>query len=148
MGYFYFRNYPKDVMAKGVNKEFMRTLAHSILPHVYVLSAWEEHDGKFGKVTNMGRSIDVAEHLYSSGNCIPVVPDLTIAWNQVYPRSPEFWLEYRVQLMSRCDVALCVGSDADLAEKELSEASRIGLPVFYTGEDLQNWITTAKENNE
>ena len=144
MGHFYFRNYPQDVMSPGVNKGFMRTLAHHILPHVYILSAWEEPDDNHW----LGRSIDVAESLYLSGNCIPVVPDLILAWHLKYPRELEFWLEYRVQLMSRCDVVLCVGSDSDYAKGELSEALRIGIPLFYTGEDLQNWITTSRESNE
>lgn len=144
MGAFYFRNYSEDIMTDGVDKAFMRTLAHFVLPHVYLIGAWDE----VNQTVKSNRVIDVADELYTSGVCLPVVPDLLLMWHRRHPHPDEFWLEYELQIMKRCDAVLVVGDNESLASDELLEAHRIDLPVFYTQEDLHNWITVAEEVNE
>ena len=131
-------------MADGVDKDFMRTLAHFVLPHVFVVGVWEGLNAS----VKANRVIDVAEELYTTGICLPVVPDTLLLWHRRHPHTDEFWLEYELQIMKRCDAVLAVGDGIVVESLEVAEAHRLEMPVFYTQEDLHNWITVVEDENE
>jgi hypothetical protein len=140
MGDFVLRNYSEDIMAEGVNKEFMRTLAHILLPHVYVIGPYHRDNID----DNYQDAIDLAEELYTSGICLPVIPVLTCGfWNQKYPNSTEFWNEYCFQVMKRCDAVLVF--EAYESIEEIKEAERLEMPIFYGMESLEEWTENGAE---
>lgn len=140
MGDFVLRNYSEDIMAEGVNKEFMRTLAHILLPHVYVIGPYHRHNIE----DNYQDAIDLAEELYTSGICLPVVPMLTCGfWNEKYNHSTEFWNEFCFQVMKRCDAVLVF--EAEGAIDEITEAERLEMPIFYGMQSLEEWTENGAE---
>ena len=143
MGDFHLRNYSEDIMAEGVNKEFMRTLAHILLPHVYVVGTAIHSDSE----ENVNIAIDVADELYTTGICLPIIPALTYYWEKRHPRGYEFYNEYCFQIMKRCDAVFVdeVAEGADWHIDELAEAQRLGLPIFWSTGDLQNWVEDGAE---
>ncbi len=136
---FHLRNYSEDILVEGANKEFLRTLAHLVLPHVYIAGPYVHEDFE----ENCNDAIDIAEELYTSGICLPVIPLLTYKWHDRHQHSTEFWNEYCFQILKRCDAVLVHDSESSLGTvDEVTEAERLGIPVFYMLDDLNAWVET------
>jgi hypothetical protein len=136
------RNYSEDILAEGANKEFLRTLAHLVLPHVYIAGPYVHED--FDE--NCNDAIDIAEELYTSGICLPIIPLLTYKWHARHQHSSEFWNEYCFQILKRCDAVLVHDAEGSLGTiDEVVEAERLGIPVFYMMDDLSAWVETGDE---
>ena len=136
------RNYSEDILAEGANKEFLRTLAHLVLPHVYIAGPYVHED--FDE--NCNDAIDIAEELYTSGICLPIIPLLTYKWHARHQHSSEFWNEYCFQILKRCDAVLVHDAEGSLGTiDEVVEAERLGIPVFYLMDDLSAWVETGDE---
>lgn len=54
-------------------------------------------------------------------------------------RDYEFWLEYDLRLIERCDAVYRVAGDSPGADREVAHAQRIGVPVFSELSNLLKW---------
>jgi hypothetical protein len=114
----------------------MRTLGHILLPHVYISAPVVGINPE----NNVKHAIDIADELYTSGVCLPVVPQLQYFWNKFHPHDDTFWDEMNYQILKRCDALLAFGEDEFPQDMELvEEAERIGIPVFYSTDELTDW---------
>jgi hypothetical protein len=139
---FHLRNYSEDIVAEGVNKEFLRSLAHVVLPHVYIAGPYVYEDFE----ENCNAAIDMAEELYTTGVCLPVIPSLTYYWQQRHQHSAEHWNEYCFQVLKRCDAVLVYDSESSTGTIDVvEEAERIGIPVFYMLDDLTTWVESDED---
>jgi nucleoside 2-deoxyribosyltransferase len=80
-------------------------------------------------VENTHKMIKVADELVSRGLC-PVIPTLNLLWHIVTPRPPEFWYEYDLEILARCDAVLRLPGESVGADREVKEAHKLGIPVF------------------
>ena len=73
---------------------------------------------------------------------LPVIPHVNILIDMLEPNTPEFWYEYDLGLLRRCD-AIYVCPDSLTAEstgvtREVAYAAKHGIPVYYTMVDAKD----------
>lgn len=86
-------------------------------------------------VINTHNAMRVAEILIEHG-CIPIIPHLSLFWHLVYPHPIEFWYDYDLKILERCDCLLRLGGESKGADKEVIYAKSKGIPVFTTLQDI------------
>jgi nucleoside 2-deoxyribosyltransferase len=104
-------------------------------PLVYVAAPYTRPD----PVKNTNKAIRVAAELVDEGVVTPFVPHLTLLWHLVDPRPLDFWYEYDVATLARCDAVLRLPGDSTGADREVAYAERKGIPVFTERDDLFKW---------
>lgn len=70
----------------------------------------------------------------------PVAPLLTHFADIVRPRPYDDWMKSDLALVAKSDVILRLPGISPGADKEESEALRLGIPVCYSFEMLENWL--------
>jgi len=76
-----------------------------------------------------GRPVNIAGKVFSVAGATP--NELTHA----------DWLKVDFEFIRRCDAVLRLPGESVGAEAEIAEAKRLGIPVFYSGEELIAWAT-------
>jgi nucleoside 2-deoxyribosyltransferase len=104
-------------------------------PLVYVAGPYTSPD----PVENTHNTIRLASELIDEGLVTPVVPHLTLLWHAVTPRPIEFWYEYDVAILNRCDAVYRIDGESRGADMEVDFANAAGLPVFRTRDELREW---------
>ena len=87
---------------------------------------------------NVREAIRWADHLLRCG-FTPFVPHLTHLWELVSPKPYEEWLAYDFEWLVMCNAVLRLSGESPGADREVAEAERLGIPVFYTVTDLMVW---------
>ena len=75
----------------------------------------------------------------------PVIPHMnTPLWDGLC--SQEFFLEGTLELSRRCDILIAMPSwkTSEGSIGEIAEAKRMNKPVFYSIEELNQWLTNQK----
>src|SRR5450759_2183999 len=85
-------------------------------PLVYIAGPYSKPD----LIQNIYDSIQEAEVLLAEGLAVPHIPHLTAMWHLVKPHAIEFWYEYDLVILARCDAVLrlpgaSTGADAEVA---------------------------------
>jgi hypothetical protein len=133
---FSLRNFSEDILNPNVDRLFMRTLGHILLPHVYISAPFVDVNPE----RNVNYAIDLADELYTTGVCLPVIPQLQYFWNKLHSHDDTFWDEMNYQILKRCDALLAFDEPDFPQDMELvEEAERIGIPVFYSTDELTDW---------
>ncbi len=104
-------------------------------PLVYIAGPYTHPD----PVQNTHEVIRVAAELVDKGLVTPFVPHLTLLWHLVDPRPLDFWYEYDVAMLARCDALLRLPGDSTGADREVAFAKERGLPVFTKQDELAEW---------
>jgi len=137
---FYIRNFSEDILNPNIDRHFMRTLGHLLLPHVYIAGPYIDANHE----QNVEYAINLADELYSSGICLPIVPHLHYYWYRLHPHDIGFWDEMHYQIMKRCDAVLAFDAPNSVFDlEEIVEAERLGIPVFYSTDELTTWKESA-----
>jgi hypothetical protein len=109
-------------------------------PKIYVASPYTQGD----QALNVRLNIDMANRLVTAGY-VPYCPLLTHFWHMLFPRPYQDWLDMDNQWLPFCDAVLRLKNHPDTgqllppstgADGEEDLAIRIGLPVFYSLEEL------------
>lgn len=56
-----------------------------------------------------------------------------------FPRPYDFWLDYDLKILKTCDCVLRLDGESKGADKEVEEALKHGIKVFYNVNDLVRW---------
>lgn len=104
-------------------------------PLVYIAAPYTHPD----PVENTNKVCLTATRLVESGLVTPVVPHLSLVWHMITPRPVDFWYEYDLRLLERCDVLLRLHGESVGADREVAFATDLGLPVFTLVSDLYEW---------
>ena len=104
-------------------------------PLVYVAGPYTRPD----PVENTHRVIELASELVNEGLITPLVPHLTLLWHLVSPRPLDFWYEYDIATLARCDAVFRMEGESEGADREVKFAQEAGLPVFTDLGDLREW---------
>lgn len=92
------------------------------------------------KERNVMKQISVFHILAAHGH-VPFAPLLGHYVDLVYPFSYDFWLKWGLEWMKTCDCVLRLAGESPGADKEVAEAEKLGIPVYYSiGELLKNEI--------
>ena len=89
---------------------------------------------------NVRRQIDAAEILMNNG-LYPYAPLLNHYHELVYHHSYDSWLSHDIAWLSKCDVLLRLGGDSIGADHEIGYALSVGIPVYYSIEELLNGLS-------
>ena len=84
---------------------------------------------------NVHNAFKVADELASLGY-FPYVPIWTHFWHLVSPHPYEFWIKMDLEFIKRCDCILRIGGASKGADNEIEFAKSIGIPVYYSIEEL------------
>jgi hypothetical protein len=110
-------------------------------PLVYVAGPYTRPD----PVQNTHDVIAFASALVDEGLVTPVVPHLTLLWHLVDPRPLDFWYEYDVAILARCDALFRLPGESTGADKEVDYARAHGLAVFTDHAELNDWASDQKD---
>lgn len=112
---------------------------------VYIASPYTNGE----PVLNVRRSITMADYLSGYG-FVPFVPLLSHFWHFLCPHPYEFWMEQDLAWVGTCDCLLRMPGESAGADREIEEAQRCRIPVFYTPQSLvqYDWGATPKGNVE
>lgn len=84
---------------------------------------------------NVRNALIAAEQIVERGHT-PVVPHLSHFWHLVFPHEWEYWMHLDSALLSRCDGVFRLYGDSSGADREVAQAEREGLPVFYSLDEI------------
>lgn len=87
---------------------------------------------------NTNRAIDVAESLRRAG-LAPFVPHLYRWWDARHPMSYEDVMRMCFAWVSSCHALLRIPGASSGADREIVEAERLDIPVFYSVPALIQW---------
>jgi nucleoside 2-deoxyribosyltransferase len=109
-------------------------------PLVYLAGPYTKPD----PVENTHNVIKLASELVDEGLVTPVIPHLTLLWHVVMPRPLEFWYEYDIATLARCDAVYRIEGESTGADREVEFAATAGLPVFTNREELGEWARAGR----
>jgi hypothetical protein len=89
---------------------------------------------------NTHQAIATANEVWSH-DMFPLVPHLSHFWHTMTPRPYQDWLDQDMEMMRRCDAVFRFPGASSGADKEVAEANRLGIPVFYEMADLVAWAS-------
>ena len=105
-----------------------------ISPFVYIASPYSIGD----KLTNVRASLEVANILMDKG-FVPYAPLLNHFQDEIFPRPEKDWLEFDIHWLHKCDALLRLPGESKGADEEARSASHVGMPIFYSIEELVKW---------
>lgn len=86
-------------------------------------------------VLNVRNAIHAADTLLVLGHW-PFVPHLTMLWHTISPHEYEEWLRLDFAWLEVCDCVVRLPGASAGADREVSEAQRLGLPVYFGIEEF------------
>lgn len=109
-------------------------------PLIFISGPYSNGD----QVLNTHAAIRAAELLYAVG-AVPYVPHLSIAWHMYQPHTPEWWYEFDLHVLARCQALYRLPGDSIGADREEAEAVHLGIPIFTDLEEVHLWIQKERE---
>ena len=122
----------KMATSLGIDPDY---IPHEFRPMVYVAGPYRYPD----PVDNTRNAIVVAERLELSGLITACVPHVNLVWSRVHPHDAEFWLDYDIAFLSKCDALLRIPGISDGADDEILYAKEVGMSVFHNEADVLEW---------
>jgi hypothetical protein len=105
----------------------------TVPPYVYIAGPYSSDP-----VGNTRSAMAVWDHLRRAG-VVPFCPHWTMFQHFLTPSPYEDWLKFDLAWLARCDAVLRLPGASPGADREVAEARRLSLPVFYTVENLLKW---------
>ena len=84
---------------------------------------------------NIRRACFVGDAILELGH-IPFIPHLSHFWDLISPKSYETYMDIDFEMLARCDGLLRIEGHSLGADREVAEAKRLGIPVYYSIEEL------------
>jgi len=101
---------------------------------VYIASPYTLGD----KAVNVKRQIDTVDELMNHGFA-PFAPLYSHFQHMVHPREYEDWIAVDLEWVSVCNCVLRLDGESSGADIEVNHANSLGIPVFYSLEELYNY---------
>lgn len=121
-------------------------------PLVYVASPYSKGD----PAINTKFQLDVFHQLMDSGIVYPICPLASHFFHLHSPRSWQDWMDYDLELVSRCDALVRLNASASGrigsyhvqeskgADTEVEHARRLDIPVFFSINSMLSWAETQR----
>ena len=108
------------------------------MKRVYIASPYSKGD----QAINVRRQIDCADALMALG-FTPYAPLLSHFQHLVHPRPIKDWYKFDNEWVKACDYLLRLPGESKGADDEVALANELGIPVFYSIEELYKWDNVA-----
>ncbi len=79
---------------------------------------------------NVRIAVEAGQRIADAG-AIPFVPHLYHLWHLLIPGPYEQWMRFDLAWLEKCDALVRLPGESPGADREVAEAERLGLPVFY-----------------
>lgn len=96
-----------------------------MVKYIYIAGPYTHPD----PVVNTRRAIEAGEILRSMG-FVPFIPHLTHLWHLVKPHSIDYWYDFDIEWLKRCDGLIRLPGESVGADKEVEIARIMGIPIF------------------
>jgi hypothetical protein len=115
-------------MLPWAQAEVSRTpISYNKAHYIYIASPYSGGD----VIINVRETVLAAEKLVKAG-FIPYIPHLTAFWHLIAPHEYQFWLDYDLSWLAKCDALLRLPGESNGADKEVEWANSVGIPVYYS----------------
>lgn len=101
------------------------------MKYIFVAGPYSKGD----VAVNVHNNIRAANTLAEAG-FIPFSPLLAHFWNLIYPNSYEFWVDYNMAWLEKCDALLRLPGKSEGADREVVWMIEHGKPVYYSLDTL------------
>lgn len=108
--------------------------------YIYVAGPYTKGD----VILNIRDAVYVGDTLRSMGH-IPFIPHMTYAWHMIVPHEVDYWYQYDLQWLERCDALYRIAGESTGADREVERARELWLPVFHSISEVQKF-TKLMEN--
>ena len=105
-----------------------------MIRYVYVAGPITSSGGE-GVIPNIRAGVLTGERLRRDG-LVPFIPHTSAIWELVTPLSYEDIMAVDFAWLAKCDAVLRMPGLSRGADREVQEATRLGIPVFYSEADL------------
>lgn len=113
---------------------------HISKPLIYVAAPYRIPD----PVVNTRNAVLFGQHLRERYDVVPMVPHLSLLENMLSPRSDDYWLRITMDQMRCCAGVFRMPGFSQGSDAEVTEATRLGIPVFSDETAFQLWIAGRK----
>ena len=86
---------------------------------------------------NVNIATKYADAIIEKGHT-PYIPHLTHFWHLISPKLKEFWLEYDLKFLPKCDCLYRAVGYSKGADAEVRQAKKLGMYIYYNMEDIPN----------
>jgi len=93
---------------------------------------------------NVRKAIDAA-HEVSLMGLIPFIPHQNFLWHMFHPKPYEVWMDYDFDWIRRCDALLRIPGENSGSDREVAFASKLGLPIFLSLDQLRGHLDGLKK---
>jgi hypothetical protein len=111
---------------------------HNERVYVYVAGPYSHPD----PVENTHNALVVADLLEATEVVTAYVPHTSLLWHLVFPHDVDFWYDYDIAWLDRCDALLRMPGESTGADDEVTYAHTQEIPVFYSVNALLDWIAS------
>lgn len=107
-------------------------------PKVFLSCAYSKPDPE----TNTRVACEAFQKLFDDGRCVP----FTALWGHFHIRflsigyDYDKWLDWCFEMLEGCQALLRLPGESSGADREVAIAKQLGIPVFYSVEELYKWI--------
>ncbi len=115
-------------------------------PFVYIASPYTKGD----PAINTHFQCQVFDEMMDEGLVWPFIPLLSNFQHTLFPRHYVDWCEYDIAILNKMDACLRLSatneklnyhvSESSGADGEVAYCEKIGVPVFYSREELYAWV--------
>ena len=112
------------------------------LPSVYICGPYR----KPNVMLNIAIAVEHGLRVYHDAGAVPLIPHLSGFVDFYKPHSEDFWLEFTLHQMLRCDAVYRYSMNySEGADLEVKAAELHSIPVFYDLVKLADWVKDWKE---
>ena len=94
------------------------------MKYIYIAGPY----GKGDVALNVRKAVEVGE-FYRSQGYVPYIPHLTHLWHLISPHDWQYWIDYDLEWLKKCDVLCRIQGESKGADIEVEEAKRLGIKV-------------------
>jgi hypothetical protein len=94
--------------------------------YIYIAGPYTHPD----PVVNTRNAIKAGEEIIKLGHT-PYIPHLTLLWHFLEPHSVEFWYNYDLEWLDKCDLLFRLPGESWGASKEEEYARAYDIPIVY-----------------
>ena len=88
---------------------------------------------------NVRRACFAGDELLRKGHT-PFIPHLYHLWHLISPKSYETWMKLGLSTLSWCDALLRLDGESTGGDREVAEAKRLCMLIYYRLEDIPDVI--------
>jgi nucleoside 2-deoxyribosyltransferase len=113
-------------------------------PLIYIAGPYTNPD----PVQNTHEAIRFGLQVYKDTGCPVIIPHLTMTAHLVEPHEVAFWYEFDLEQLAHCDAVFRMPGRSTGADAEVTEAQRLGIPVYEQESFLYSFCERERARRE